>query len=39
MVIGGVIEIFLGVKAERQTLESIARPLTEHETDDSPATA
>ena len=30
MVIGGVVEILLGVKAERQALESIARPLTAH---------
>jgi MFS family permease len=28
MVIGGVVEILLGVKAEQQALESIARPLT-----------
>jgi hypothetical protein len=28
MVAGGVVEILLGVKAERQALESIARPLT-----------
>jgi MFS family permease len=28
MVLGGVAEILLGVKAEQQTLESIAKPLT-----------
>ena len=39
MVIGGVVEILLGVKAERQALESIARPLTEHEDDDQAAPA
>jgi MFS family permease len=33
MAIGGIAEIFLGVKAERASLESIARPITEeHET-------
>jgi hypothetical protein len=28
MILGGVAELFLGVKAERQGLESIAQPLT-----------
>ena len=28
MVLGGVAEVFLGVKAEGQSLESIAQPLT-----------
>jgi len=28
MVAGGVVEAFLGVKAEGQSLESIAQPLT-----------
>jgi MFS family permease len=28
MVAGGIIEIFLGVRAERQSLEDIAKPLT-----------
>lgn len=28
MILAGVAEIFLGVKAERQSLESIAEPLT-----------
>jgi MFS family permease len=28
MIIGGIVEIFLGVKAEGQSLESIAQPLT-----------
>ncbi|BBY29017.1 MFS transporter [Mycolicibacterium sediminis] len=37
MVIAGVVEIFLGVKAEGQSLESIARPLTAD--DDAPAPA
>ncbi|MCW2712221.1 MAG: major facilitator superfamily 1, partial [Marmoricola sp.] len=31
MVAGGVVEIFLGVKAEGQSLESIATPLTAEE--------
>jgi hypothetical protein len=34
MIAGGVIEIFLGVKAEGQSLESIAKPLTA--ADDAP---
>lgn len=34
MIIGGVVEIFLGVKAEGQSLESIAQPLT---AEDGPA--
>jgi MFS family permease len=33
MIAAGVVEIFLGVKAERQSLEDIARPLTEAGTD------
>jgi MFS family permease len=33
MIGAGVVEIFLGVKAERQSLEDIARPLTEAGTD------
>ena len=28
MILGGLVEVFLGVKAERQSLESIAEPLT-----------
>jgi hypothetical protein len=28
MVLAGLVELFLGVKAERQSLEDIARPLT-----------
>jgi hypothetical protein len=28
MIVGGVLELFFGVKAERMGLESIARPLT-----------
>jgi len=40
MVIGGVVEILFGVKAEGQALESVAHPLTAPETDDAmPATA
>jgi MFS family permease len=31
MILGGVAEIFLGVKAERQSLEDIAQPLTAEE--------
>ncbi len=34
MVIGGVIQAFLGVKAEGQSLENIARPLTAEEDED-----
>ena len=33
MLIGGVTEIFLGVRAEQQSLENIARPLTAEEAD------
>ena len=28
MIIGGLLQAFLGVKAERQSLEDIAKPLT-----------
>ncbi len=31
MVLAGLVELFLGVKAERQSLEDIARPLTEED--------
>jgi len=31
MILAGLVEIFLGVKAERQSLEDIARPLTAEE--------
>ena len=34
MVAGGIVEIFLGVKAEGQSLESIAQPLTAEDADD-----
>jgi len=34
MIGGGIVEIFLGVKTEGQSLESIAKPLTVE--DDSP---
>jgi len=33
MIAGGIIEIFLGVKAEGQTLEDIAKPLTAEDSD------
>lgn len=36
MIVGGVVEIFLGVKAEGQSLESIAMPLTAE--DEQPST-
>jgi hypothetical protein len=35
MIIGGVVESVLGVKAEGQSLESLARPLTAEDTDDA----
>jgi len=35
MIIGGIVEIFLGVKAERQSLEDIASPLTQQQDDDA----
>jgi len=34
MVIGGIVEIFLGVKAEGRSLESIAQPLTAEDVDE-----
>jgi MFS family permease len=37
MVGGGVVEAFLGVRAERQSLESIARPLTAEDAGSSPS--
>ncbi len=40
MLIGGLAEIFLGVKAERQSLENIAKPITAEEAEgDGPAAA
>jgi MFS family permease len=41
MIVGGVVEAFLGVRAEGQSLEDIARPLTaeDAETGGEPATA
>ena len=39
MVIGGIAEIVFGVKAERQALESIARPLTAQDADEQPSAA
>jgi MFS family permease len=35
MIAGGIVAAFLGVKAEGQSLESIARPLTAEDADDS----
>jgi MFS family permease len=34
MILGGIVEAFLGVRAERKSLEDIARPLS---TEDAPA--
>jgi hypothetical protein len=31
MAAGGIVEVFLGVDAERKSLESIAAPLSGHE--------
>jgi MFS family permease len=39
MVGGGIVEMFLGVKAEGQSLENIAKPLTAEDTPDEHATA
>jgi MFS family permease len=40
MILGGITEIFFGVKAERQSLENIARPLTaEDDADEGSAAA
>ncbi len=36
MIIGGIVEIFFGVKAEGQTLENIAKPLTAEDTPGTP---
>ena len=33
MIIGGLVEVFLGVKAEGQALENIAKPLTAEDAD------
>ena len=38
MVAGGIVAAFLGVKAEGQSLESIARPLTAEDDDPAPGT-
>ncbi|NYG57238.1 MFS family permease [Nocardioides daedukensis] len=35
MIAGGIVEIFLGVRAEGQSLESIAQPLTAEDVDDT----
>jgi MFS family permease len=37
MLAGGITEIFLGVRAEQQSLENIARPLTAEEAEAAPA--
>jgi MFS family permease len=37
MVVGGLAEVFLGVKAEGQSLESIAKPLTAEDREPTPA--
>jgi hypothetical protein len=29
MIIGGIVEVFLGINAEGKSLETVARPLTE----------
>jgi len=39
MIGGGIVEAFLGVKAEGQSLESIAQPLTAEDADSSPGSA
>jgi MFS family permease len=39
MIIGGIAELILGVKAERQSLENIARPLTAEDADSGPPAA
>jgi len=36
MILAGLVEVFFGVKAEQQSLESIARPLTAQEADEGP---
>jgi MFS family permease len=35
MLVGGIVELFLGVKAEGESLEDIAKPLTAEEAEDS----
>jgi len=39
MILAGIVEIFLGVKAERRGLEDIARPLTAEDPGTAPAPA
>jgi MFS family permease len=39
MILAGIVEIFLGVKAERRGLEDIARPLTAEDPGTTPAPA
>ena len=38
MILGGVAELLFGVKAERQGLESIAKPLTAEDAEDGRST-
>ena len=35
MIAGGIVEAFLGVKAEGQSLENIAQPLTAEDADET----
>ena len=37
MIAGGIVAAFLGVKAEGQSLENIAQPLTAEDADSGPA--
>ena len=39
MIAGGIVEAFLGVKAEGQSLESIAQPLTAEDADSGSGSA
>jgi hypothetical protein len=39
MILAGIVEIFLGVKAERRGLEDIAQPLTAEDPGTAPAPA
>ena len=36
MILAGIVEIFLGVKAERHSLEDIAQPLTAADAESAP---
>ncbi|HEY7176203.1 MAG TPA: MFS transporter [Micromonosporaceae bacterium] len=37
MILGGIVELFLGVRAERRSLEELATPLTAQEADQAPS--